>query len=165
MFVRSGTSWSQEAYLKASNAGAADFFGYSVAISSDTVVVGAYYEDGDATSTAAAPNDNASETGAAYVFVRSGTSWSQEAYLKASNAGAADFFGFSVAISGNTVAIGAVTEDGDATSTAATPNDNAGNAGAAYVFVRSGTSWSQEAYLKAANAENINEEGTGSGPQ
>ena len=97
----------QQAYLKASNAGAGDLFGFSVAVSGDTVVVGAYNEDGDATSTAAAPNDNASQAGAAYVFVRSGTSWSQEAYLKASNAGASDRFGFSVAVSGDTVVVGA----------------------------------------------------------
>ena len=132
--MRSGTTWIQEAYLKASNAGADDRFGRSVAVSGDTVVVGAWQEDGDIYSTAAAPNNNANRAGAAYVFVRSGTTWSQEAYLKASNAGAGDNFGYSVAISGDTVVVGAYYEAGDANSTAATPNENASNAGAAYIF-------------------------------
>src|SRR5690606_33882888 len=102
VFVRNGTVWSQQAYLKAANADAYDFFGYAVAISGDTVVVGAYYED----SAGSDPNDNsAADAGAAYVFVRTGTVWSQQAYLKAANAEAGDNFGISVAISGDTVVV------------------------------------------------------------
>lgn len=149
VFVRSNGVWSQEAYLKASNAEAGDSFGASVAIDGDTIVVGAIYESGDATSTAVSPNNDAPYSGAAYVFVRSNGIWIQQAYLKASNAGIPDAFGFGVAISGDTVVVGAYSEAGDATSTAANPNDAAINAGAAYVYVRTNGVWTQQAYLKA----------------
>ena len=149
VFVRANGVWTQEAYLKASNAEAGDSFGSSVAIDTDTIVVGAIYESGDATSTAASPNNAALYSGAAYVFTRSNGVWAQEAYLKASNAGAGDSFGYSAAISGNTVVVGAYSEAGDATSTAANPNDASINAGAAYVFVRTNGLWTQQAYLKA----------------
>ncbi len=147
VFVRSGTAWSQEAYLKASNAEAVDTLGYSVSVSGDTVVVGAVYEDGDGSDEG---NNSASGAGAAYVFVRNETAWSQQAYLKASNAEASDYFGRSVAISDNTVVVGAFCEDGDGSDEG---NNGASGSGAAYVFVRSGTAWSQQAYLKASNAE------------
>ncbi|MGI9245048.1 MAG: choice-of-anchor D domain-containing protein [Verrucomicrobiales bacterium] len=156
VFVRSGTTWSQQAYLKASNAQLGDEFGHSVAIDGDTIIVGARLEDGDATSTSASPNDHASNAGAAYVFVRSGTTWSQQAYLKASNPEGGDHLGHSVAIDGDTVVAGARNEDGDGSSTAAAPNENAINAGAAYVFQRNGTDWSQQAYLKAPDASQYN---------
>ncbi|MCX7790338.1 MAG: FG-GAP repeat protein [Chloroflexaceae bacterium] len=147
VFVRNGATWSQQAYLKASNPGVQDYFGRSVAISGNTVVVGAYNED---SGNPANPNDNsASNAGAAYVFVRNGTAWSQQAYLKAANAGAEDQFGRSVAIAGDTIVVGAPYEDSGASGN---PNDNgANNAGAAYVFTRSGTTWTQRAYLKASS--------------
>ena len=145
----------QRAYLKASNAAEFDQAGRSVAISGDTAVVGARHEDGDANSTAANPNDNAEGAGAVYVFVRDGGgNWIQQAYLKASNAEQGDDFGNSVAIDGDTVLVGAYSEGGDADSTATNPNDNAKAAGAVYVFVRDdGSNWTQEAYLKASNAD------------
>ncbi|MCS6882784.1 MAG: Ig-like domain-containing protein [Oscillochloridaceae bacterium] len=147
VFVRNGTAWSQQAYLKASNPGVQDYFGRSVAISGNTIVVGAYNED---SGNPANPNDNsASNAGAAYVFVRNGTTWSQQAYLKADNAGTEDQFGRSVAIAGDTIVVGAPYED---SSTPANPNDNgANNSGAAYVFTRSGATWTQRAYLKASS--------------
>jgi hypothetical protein len=137
VFVRSGTTWSQQAYLKASNTGASDKFGYSVAIAGDTVVVGAYLEDSNATGVNGdGSNNSAINSGAAYVFVRSGTTWSQQAYLKASNTGANDLFGFLVAISGDTVVVGAYGEASNATGVNGTQSDNsASSAGAAYVFV------------------------------
>jgi hypothetical protein len=102
----------QQAYLKASNTGGGDVFGSSVAISGDTVVVGAASEDSSATGVGGNQSDNsAGDSGAAYVFVRSGTTWSQQAYLKASNTGASDRFGYSVAISGDSVVVGADRED------------------------------------------------------
>ena len=108
VFVRDGTNWVQQAYLKASNTGAQDLFGLSVAISGDTLVVGAPYEDSSATGVNGnQTNNSATDSGAAYVFVREGTNWSQQAYLKASNTGANDEFGISVAISGDTVVVGA----------------------------------------------------------
>ncbi|MFT4196228.1 IPTL-CTERM sorting domain-containing protein [Ottowia sp.] len=153
VFVRSGTTWSQQAYLKASNTEANDYFGISVAISGDTVVIGANNEDSSATGVNGDQADNsAANAGAAYVFVRSGGVWSQQAYLKASNTGAADWFGHSVAISGDTVVVGANSEA--STSTGVNGNqadDSAAASGAAYVFVRSGGNWSQQAYLKASN--------------
>jgi hypothetical protein len=88
VFVRSSTTWTQQAYLKASNTGAGDGFGQSVAITGDTVVVGAHYEDSSSTGVNGTQSDNsASASGAAYVFVRSSGAWSQQAYLKASNTG------------------------------------------------------------------------------
>jgi len=152
IYTRTGTSWTQQAYLKASNAGSFDFFGTSVAISDDTAIVSARAEAGDAASTAASPNDNFERAGAAYVFTRNGNTWTQQAYLKASNTETFDFFGLSVALSGETAIITAATEDGNAASTAASPNNGTSNAGAAYVFTRNGTAWTQQAYLKAPNA-------------
>ena len=153
VFVRSGAMWSQQAYLKASNAAPSDSFGVSVALDGDTIVVGAHSEDGNGTG---GPSDNsASDAGAAYVFVRSGATWTEQAYLKASNAQAFDNFGVSLAVDedaagGPTVVVGAFQEDSNG---AGGPADNsASNAGAAYVFVRSGATWSQQAYLKASNA-------------
>ncbi len=153
VFVRSGMTWSQQAYLKASNTGASDRFGISVAVSGDTAVVGAYWEDSNATGVNGDQADNsASHSGAAYVFVRSGGVWSQQAYLKASNTGASDDFGYSVAVSGDTVVVGAILEDSSASGVDGNQaDDSAADSGAAYVFVRSGSTWSQQAYLKASN--------------
>ncbi|HEV2668857.1 MAG TPA: FG-GAP repeat protein, partial [Blastocatellia bacterium] len=95
VFVRSGAVWSQQQKLEASDAAAGDFFGFSVAISGETVVVGAPFHDDAA----------GADQGAAYVFVRSGGVWSQQQKLLASDAGAVDVFGASVAISGETVVV------------------------------------------------------------
>jgi len=153
VFTRSGGTWSQQAYLKASNTGAGDEFGHSVAISGDTLVVGARGEDSIATGVNGDQADtSAGNFGAAYVFTRSGSTWSQQAYLKASNTGASDDFGWSVAISGDTLVVGAHREDSSATGVDGNQADNnALNSGAAYVFTRSGSTWSQQAYLKASN--------------
>jgi len=137
--VGSSGTWIQQAYLKSSNPGANGYFGYSVAISGDTVVVGAAGEG--------------SNSGAGYVFVRTSGTWSQQAYLKASNAGKSDQFGASVAIDGDTVVVGAQGEDSNATGVNGTESDDSGfgDSGAAYVFVRSSGTWTQQAYLKASN--------------
>lgn len=145
----------QEAYLRASNPGNTDFFGYSVALDGDTLVVGALAEDSAATGVGGNQNDeSASDSGAAYVFVRSGNIWTQQAYLKASNTESEDYFGISVAIDGDTVVVGAYGEASVATGVGGNQaNNSAPFAGAAYVFVRSGTTWTQQAYLKASNTE------------
>ena len=155
VFVRNGTTWSQEAYLKASHTNQSDEFGDSVAVSGDTVLVGADFEDSNATGVNGDDTNNGSNnSGAAYVFVRNGASWSQEAYLKASNTGPGDWFGWSVALSGDIAVVGAFGEDSNATGMNGNQgDDSAPEAGAAYVFVRNGTSWSQEAYLKASNTD------------
>jgi len=147
--------WVQQAYLKASNTGVDDSFGYAVAVSGNTVVVGAYTEDSNATGVGGNQgNDSALDAGAVYVFVRSGVTWSQQAYLKASNTDASDYFGYSVAIAGDTVVVGARGEDSNATGIDGNQDDDSVNAaGAAYIFVRSGTTWTQQAYLKASNTD------------
>ena len=157
MFVRIVTSWSQQAYIKASNTGADDYFGASVSVSGDTAVVGAYVEDSGASGVNGDQGGNgAPDSGAAYIFVRSGGTWSQQAYLKASNTGAGDRFGWTASLSGDTAVVGAVNEDSSATGVnGAQGNDGAPDSGAAYVFVRSGTMWSQQAYLKASNTETL----------
>ena len=200
VFVRNGSTWSQQAYLKASNTRLHDNFGYSVAVSGDTVVVGAPEESSNAIGVnGVQSNSNVSQSGAAYVFVRNGVTWSLQAYLKASTAKLFDVFGSSVAVSdgtvvvgapgegasyvfvrngvtwsqqalltssgsgsfgtsvavsGNTVVLGAPVDDSSATGVNGDQsNKNAPNSGAAYVFVRNGTTWSQQAYLKASNTE------------
>ncbi|MEZ5463692.1 MAG: FG-GAP repeat protein [Lysobacteraceae bacterium] len=154
VFVRSGNTWSLQAYLKASNTNAGDFFGGSVAVSGDTVVVGAIGEKSATAGVNGNQADNsANSAGAAYVFVRTGNAWSQQAYLKASNTGTFDSFGRAVAISGDTVVVGASGEDSGTTGVNGNQADNSVNlAGAAYVFVRTGNNWSQQAYLKASNS-------------
>ena len=155
VFGLSGGVWIQQAYLKASNTEAGDIFGGSVAICGDTAVIGASSEDSSATGIDGNQADNsASRAGAAYVFVRNNDVWSQQAYLKASNSGPDDEFGHPVAVSGDTVVVGATDEDSNATGIDGNGTDNSANAsGAAYVFARSGNTWSQQAYLKASNAE------------
>lgn len=153
VFVRNAGVWTQQAYLKPSNTGDLDQFGWSVAISGDTIVVGAYLEDSEATGV----NGNASLNGAplagaAYVFVRNAGAWTQQAYLKASNTEASDLFGGAVAISGNTIVVGANRESSGATGVNGSgTNNSAPLSGAAYVFSRNGTVWSQQAYLKASD--------------
>ncbi len=163
-------TWVQQAYIKASNPGRDDFFGGSpstkssaMAISADgnTLAVGAPVEDSAATGINGDQTNNAAQdSGAVYVFSRAvGTStWVQQAYIKASNAGAGDSFGVAVALSadGNTLAVGAFNEDGAATGINPTDNNFASNSGAVYVFSRAvnpatTSAWVQQAYVKASN--------------
>lgn len=155
VFVRDGNQWRQEAYLKASNTGAYDFFGESVAISGDTIVISAIGESSNASDVGGDQTNNAApNAGAVYVFVRHDTTWTQEAYLKASHAEAGDLFGSSVAIDGDILVVGATSEDSGTTGVNGDESANAAEqAGAAYVFVRNGTVWTQQAYLKASNTE------------
>ena len=155
VFRRTGTGWEQEAYVKASNTDAEDYFGYSVAVSGDTLAVGAFLEESGATGVGGDQDDNsAADSGAVYVFRRTGTGWAQEAYLKASNTGAFDNFGESVALSGDTLAVGAEGEGSRATGVGGDQDDNsAWGSGAVYVFRRTGAEWEQEAYVKAFNTD------------
>lgn len=160
VFVRSGMSWSQQAYVKASNTEQEDAFGSHLALSAngDTLAVGTIWEDSAATGIDGDQFDNsASEAGAAYVFVRNDmNSWSQQAYLKASNTHAGDSFGKDVALSddGNVLAVAAELEGSGATEINGNPdNDIEPGSGAAYVFVRDEMHvWSQRSYVKAPNA-------------
>jgi len=153
VFNRSGETWSQQAYLKASNMDVGDRFGESVAVSGNTVVVGAPFEGGD-------DSGNFDDAGAAYVFTRSDTTWTEQAMLKASNTEEGDKFGSAVTIAGDTLMVGAMGEDSRATGIDGNQDDNtARSAGAAYVFVRSGDSWSQQAYLKSSDMDSDDEFG------
>jgi hypothetical protein len=160
VFARgAGNTWTQQAYVKASNAEFEDHFGSSVALSAngDTLAVGAPLEDSAATGVNGnAASNSASGSGAVYVFSRSGTQWSQQAYVKASNTEADDNFGSSVALSGDgsTLAVGAPAEDSAATGIDGNQASNgATNSGAVYVFVRNGSAWGQQGYLKASNTD------------
>lgn len=147
-------SFAQQAYLKAPQRDSPDDFGDHVAISGDTIVVGAVNENGSATGVNGVIDEGAPLSGAAYVYVRTGTGWTLQAYLKASNTNAGDRFGSVVAISGDTIVVGAYAEASGASGVNANQADNgAPNAGAAYVFVRNGSTWVQQAYLKASNAQ------------
>jgi hypothetical protein len=168
VFTRTGTTWAQQAYIHASNAEAGDSLGVNVAISDDGNTLLASSLDEDCTATGVNPpgcdNDRAADisTGAAYVFVRSGSTWSQQAFLKASNTGANDWFGSRAALSGdgNTAALGASLEDSSGKGVdGKQDNDAAPESGAVYVFTRTGTTWSQQHYVKSSNAEAYDEFG------
>ena len=155
VFTRNGVTWSQQAYLKASNTGENDEFGHAVSLSGDTLVVGAAREDSNASGVNGNQGDNISfgnNSGAAYIFTRSGATWSQQAYIKASNTDVNDYFGSSVSVSDDTLVVGAAAESSNATGVNGDQaNNSAYQSGAAYVFTRSGGTWSQQAYLKASN--------------
>ncbi|MCC6551862.1 MAG: hypothetical protein IT372_02420 [Polyangiaceae bacterium] len=129
VFARSGAVWTQQAKLLAGDGSAEDQLGISVAVSGDTALVGAYADD-----------DLGSNAGSAYVFVRSGAAWTQQAKLLAGDGAAGDSFGGSVAISGDSALVGSGWDD------------HLGfNSGSAYVFTRSGAAWTQEAKLLAGD--------------
>jgi len=129
VFTRSGSVWSQQAKVIATDTAEGDAFGQSIALSGDTVVIGAPHDD-----------DKGDDSGSVYVFTRSGTVWSQEAKLTAADGAEGDVFGISIALSGDTIVVGADLND-----------EQAPNAGAAYIFTRSGSSWRQQAKLTAAD--------------
>ena len=167
VFVNDGADWRQQAYVKASNPGLTDNFGYMIALSGDgnTMAVSAPYEASAATGIDGDRNDDSiPQAGAVYVFTRSGETWLQQAYIKASNTGEAglgdelgdgDQFGFALALSadGNTLAVGAISEDSAATGVGADQSDNSAlSAGAVYVYSRTGDAWTQQAYVKPSNS-------------
>ena len=127
VFVYDGTAWAEQAKLEPNDGGMADWFGQTVAIDGDTALVGS-------------PNHGGSLRGAAYVFVRTGTTWTQQAKLLPPDLADYDRFGWSVALSGDTALIGAIGEQGPSIVS-----------GAAYVFVRSGSSWSLQRKLKSSS--------------
>lgn len=157
IFVRGAAGWNQQAYIKASNTDMFDNFGNSIALSADgnTLAVGAWAKESVAAGTSAPGfNESIEGYGAAYVFVRNGGNWTQQAYLRSSNPDKSDLFGASVALSGdgNTLAVGARSEDSAATGINGDQSDNSAlESGAVYVFVRNGGAWTQQAYLKASD--------------
>ena len=124
-------SWSELIKLIATGGGANDRFGSSVEINSNDAIIGAYFDD-------VSTQTNA---GSAYVFINSGGSWTQQARLTAGDAQTDDEFGISVSIDGDYAIVGAHEED-----------TNGAESGAAYIFYRSGSSWSQQAKLTPGDA-------------
>ncbi len=155
IFTRSGTAWVQQAYIKAPNTEAGDYFGTSVSLSGGTLAVGAYGEDSGATGIDGdQANVGAPDSGAVYIFDRIGTTWDQQTYLKASNTDQEDRFGRSISLSGDTLAVGASVEKSNATGVNGDEADNsASGSGAVYLFTRNGAAWAQKAYIKASNTE------------
>ena len=148
VFYKATSSWAQQAYLKPNYSDVNDHFGGAGALdisdNGNIVAVGAIDEDSGQTGTISdGNNSDKSGAGAVYIFTRTGINWVQTAYIKASNSGVDDNFGtLSLSGNGSTLVVGAPGEDGTAS-----------NAGAVYVFEYNGTSWSEEAYLKASNAQ------------
>ncbi|MEK7285870.1 MAG: integrin [Nitrospirota bacterium] len=161
LFSRTATTtWAQHTYLKASNADEDDRFGHAISLSRDgnTLAIGATGESSTTTTINGDQSDNgASNAGAVYLFTKVETTWTQQAYLKASNAEEGDFFGGAVSLNGDghTLAVGAANEASAYSGINSTgqSSDGASNAGAVYLFVRSGTTWSQQAYIKASNPD------------
>ncbi|MBS1788625.1 MAG: hypothetical protein JST85_12930 [Acidobacteria bacterium] len=129
VFARSGATWTLQQKLTAQDGAANSGFGFSIAISGDTIVAGAPLDD---------IGTNVDQ-GSAYVFTRNGTVWTQQQKLTAQDGTSNDFFGLSVAVSGETVAVTAFGDDIGG-------NENQGSA---YVFTRSNTTWTQQQKLMA----------------
>ncbi|MDR3573793.1 MAG: choice-of-anchor D domain-containing protein [Anaerolineaceae bacterium] len=129
VFIRTGTGWVFKQKLTVSDGLAGDQFGSSVTLDGDTALVGAPHAF-----------VNGSYSGAAYVFTRSGTTWSQQAELASSDGAGGDNFGASVALSGDTALVGASSE-----------GEFCKAQGAAYIFTRSGISWSEQQELFASD--------------
>ena len=173
VFTRTGTTWSQQAYIKASNTGRAgvadefgdgDQFGYSLALSADgdRLAVGATTEDSNSRSiNGNQQDDSLSDSGAVYIYARVGETWSQQAYVKASNSEQGDLFGFAVALGadGTTLVASSYDEDGG-TRIINGPDDNLrGASGALFVFEFDGDTWRETAYLKGSRSERTDQLG------
>jgi len=136
-----------QAYVKASNTAGSARFGSAVAIDGDTMAVGAPNEAGRG------PGVNGDQSltgplasGAVYVFVRTSTVWTQQAYIKAAVPQTGAAFGFSLALDGDTLAVGAPREDGG-------PGGARPNVGAVHVFTRSANVWAEQARLVSESGE------------
>lgn len=149
VFERSGTRWTQTAFLEPATQDENDGFGSALALAGDVLAVGAPGED----SAAGDPTDDSrASAGAVYVFARDAGTWSAQAFIKPETAGAGDEFGRVLALDGATLVVGAPLEDGSARGVGGDASDDgAVDAGAVYVFVASGESWVQQAYIKAFN--------------
>ena len=136
VFTRNGTNWTEQAKLIASDAAAEELFGYSVAIDGNTLIVGAAQESES--------QFVLRYSGAAYIFTRDGTNWIQQAKLKANDAASGDVFGWSVAINGDSVLVGVARDD-----------NGGSDSGSAYLFTRSGTTWSEQRKLLASDSARL----------
>ena len=130
IFTRSGSTWTQQQKLTASDGAANDYFGNSVVIDGDNAIIGAFLDD-----------DGGGGSGSAYVFTRSGSTWTQQGKLIASDDQTSDRFGIAVDINNDYAIVGASFEDA-----------GGNESGAAYIFVRSGSTWTQQQKLTASDA-------------
>ena len=131
IFKRSSSdTWSQQQKLLAADGAAEDYFGYSVAISGDYLIVGTPWDD-----------DDGEKSGSAYIFKLSGSTWTQQDKVTASDAGVDNRFGINVAIDGDYAIVGAFFDDDFGTRT-----------GSAYIYERSGTDWIEREILHASDA-------------
>jgi hypothetical protein len=127
--ARMGEVWTQEQKLLPSEGAANDQLGGIVIVDGDTALVGVPYDD-----------DNGVDSGCAYVFTRAGTAWTQQATLLPSDGAAGDYFGYCLSLQGDTAVIGVIHDD-----------DNGVDSGSAYVFIRTGTTWTQQQKLLASD--------------
>ncbi len=123
IFKRTDTTWAQETAITAADTVTVDLFSFSVSLQNDTTLIGALWAENG--------------TGAAYVFTRSGTTWTQQAKLTTSDGASGDAFGCSVSLDGDSAIIGAQYAHEAS--------------GSAYVFTHSGSTWTQQAKLTASN--------------
>jgi hypothetical protein len=171
VYARKVSTWTREAYLKTWNSEGGDSWGVSVALSDDgnTLAMGSIDEDCLCTGVVNAPSDVGAadqkanqSAGAIAIFARNGTTWTQQAYVKASNTGQNDWFGVRLALSGDgaTLAAGAQNEDSSAQGFNGIQKDESGEeAGAVYLFTRNGAMWRQQAYIKGSNTQAYDEFG------
>lgn len=131
VFTRTGSSWAQQAKLSYVGGQFNDYFGYSVSISGNYVIIGAPYFDWFVTN-----------QGSAFIFIRTGNTWALQLRINANDGAAEDYFGVSVNLDGDNAMVGA-------------PNDDGGNTdqGAVYFFLRNGTDWNQQQKLLAPETQ------------
>lgn len=134
IFVRQGDDWREQARLTARDGGPFDLFGAVVALDGDTLVVGAQGAD---------DVSKGRNTGAAYVFHRENEMWVEQARLSSADGGADDFFGQSLAIHGEVIAVGAFGHDA---------HEIGPNTGAVYIFRRQDGAWFFQTKLTSVDA-------------
>jgi hypothetical protein len=133
IFARNGDEWTQQAKLTASDACAGDYFGLSVSISGDYAIAGAYGND-----------DRGENSGSAYIFIRDGDDWVEQAKITTHDANFEDYFGCAVSINGDYAVVGA---EGD--------SDFGISSGSAYIFAREGGEWREQAKINADDEREV----------
>ncbi len=153
VYARSGATWVFQAFIKSSNTSPFDEFGRSVSLSADgnTLAVGAPQEDGSGVLVDPAGDEAASNSGAVYLYTRSGATWTYEAYIKAHNTGAGDRFGSAVALdgTGERLVVGAPGEDTSGSRLNPPSNEGAIDSGAVYEYQLEMRRWRFSAFVKA----------------
>ena len=133
IYRRENDTWRYQTKITASDGLAGDLFGISVAIDGTTILVGADLND-----------EKAENAGAVYVYVLEENKWEQEAKLVASDGGKTDIFGVRVALSENTALVSARRDDTE---------ELGKDAGSAYIFVRDGSTWTQQVKLTSPDGQ------------